>query len=85
MLKCNECGVVFPAPTEYKERHDEIPPPNVRFYNGCPRCGSPDYDPVCVCVECGDTVSDAADYIEFKNGDIVCNRCLHDYCKERYT
>lgn len=24
-------------------------------------------------------------YVAFSNGDIICNDCLRDYCKEMYT
>lgn len=43
MFICNECGNEFEFPAELKETHPEIPPPNVRYYHGCPRCGESDY------------------------------------------
>lgn len=53
-------------------------------HNMCPNADPPEE---VTCCKCGNNfyINETDEFIEFKNGDIVCNDCLRDYCKENFT
>lgn len=53
-------------------------------HNMCPNANPPEV----TCCKCGNVYyeeEESSEYIEFRGGDIVCNECLRDYCKENFT
>ena len=87
MYRCTNCGELFDEPMKTIEIHKEVPPPNVEVFYDCPRCGSSNYDEVVICDYCNEDLREdlKSVYVKFRNGDIICNSCLHDYCVEKYA
>lgn len=86
MYQCEECGQVFDEAKPMIEKHTEIPPPNEEVFYVCPYCHSSNYHESVQCSQCEDYIDKSlrTQYVEAKNGDVVCNNCLHDYFEERY-
>ena len=79
---CFNCGAVFDSDGYEVEYVDGFP------VHVCPKCGGDDYREAIEC-DCGGAVIDTnyfdRGYVRFKNGNDVCDECLHDYCKENFT
>ena len=86
MYLCSNCGTRFEEPKKTIEVHHEVPPPNVEFFYDCPKCGSGNYDEIVECLFCHENIKkeDSSLYLEFPNGDIICNECLREYCEEAF-
>lgn len=87
MFLCEECGELFEEPVQkVYSHHSEVEYNCNEFFSACPKCGSDNYFSAVKCCECRQEINEELDslYVRFDNGDLVCNDCLHDYCKERY-
>ena len=90
MYRCSDCDELFEEPRKITEHWEGMNIPDGGYdlvSKLCPYCGGSDYEEVIVCEICHeDVVLDLKRlYVKFKNGDIICNDCLHDYCVDNFT
>ena len=87
MYICDKCESIFEMPQEVKEIHYELDTKDVERYYCCPHCQCMDFTECVICSVCDEPIplGDRADYLEFGNGDIVCNECLREYCADEIS
>lgn len=71
MYLCLECDNIFDEPKRYTETHGLASPP-YETWEGCPYCGEM-YVETCQCDICGNWVN--GEYVECKDGTIICEDC----------
>lgn len=87
MYTCADCNVQFDEPEMVIEPHYELTPTEYETSYACPCCGSSEYYESVECEYCNEDIRLELKslYIKFKNGDIICNDCLHEYCQDKFT
>lgn len=91
MYRCANCGEQFDEPKIKTHHYSGYNLPDGGYneqYFSCPQCKCNEYEEIVICCECGDALStdDKNQYIYFKElNEIVCNDCLHDYCKDHFS
>ena len=71
MYLCLDCERVFDDPTAYLERHNLDTAPYEQW-TGCPYCGGAYVDAM-ACDLCNHWITD--EYIELKDGTVICEHC----------
>ena len=71
MYLCLDCNELFEDPRFYSESHDLDTPPYETWW-GCPSCAGV-YVEAERCSECGEWIT--GEYIELKDGTVICENC----------
>lgn len=84
MYRCDN-GHIFDEPVIKTVHHTD--PSGYEHLSVCPECENDSLTEVIVCEYCDKSVQAdlTSEYITFKNGDVICNDCLHDYCENNFT